>query len=117
MSKNLQLLKDYFDYFSSKDIDSLSSLFSEDIELYDWNTSFIGKKEVIQEVNGIFDNFESIDVVTTEIFSSTESNFACQIEIIFNGDIDNPLYVMDLIEFDINDRIKKVTAYNRNFGK
>ena len=40
---------------------------------------------------------------------------ACEIKIIF--DDGSPLRVMDLIEFDDDFKIKKLTAYNRNFSK
>ena len=106
-------------------------MFTDDIILIDWNNTFTGKDQVVNEVQGIFANFKTIKLEVTDIFSSLniinadrgettvsipkDDSFACEIVIVFD-DLE-PLYIMDLIEFDDEGRIKKLTAYNRNFGK
>ena len=131
MNRNIQQLRKYFQAFADKDIEVLSEMFTDDIILIDWNNTFTGKDQVVNEVQGIFANFKTIKLEVTDIFSSLniinadrgettvsipkDDSFACEIVIVFD-DLE-PLYIMDLIEFDDEGRIKKLTAYNRNFGK
>ena len=131
MNKNIQQLRKYFQAFADKNIEVLTEMFTDDIILIDWNNTFTGKDQVVNEVQGIFTNFKTIKLEVTDIFSSLniinadrgettvsipkDDSFACEIVIVFD-DLE-PLYIMDLIEFDDEGRIKKLTAYNRNFGK
>ncbi len=131
MNKNIQQLRKYFQAFADKNIEVLTEMFTDDIILIDWNNTFTGKDQVVNEVQGIFANFKTIKLEVTDIFSSLNiinadrgettvsipkyDSFACEIVIVFD-DLE-PLYIMDLIEFDDEGRIKKLTAYNRNFGK
>lgn len=131
MNKNIQQLRNYFQAFADKNIEILTEMFTDDIILIDWNNTFTGKDQVVNEVQGIFTNFKTIKLEVTDIFSSLniinadrgettvsipkDDSFACEIVIVFD-DLE-PLYIMDLIEFDDEGRIKKLTAYNRNFGK
>ena len=131
MNRNIQQLRKYFQAFADKDIEVLSEMFTDDIILIDSNNTFTGKDQVVNEVQGIFANFKTIKLEVTDIFSSLniinadrgettvsipkDDSFACEIVIVFD-DLE-PLYIMDLIEFDDEGRIKKLTAYNRNFGK
>lgn len=131
MNKNIQQLRKYFQAFADKNIEILTEMFTDDIILIDWNNTFTGKDQVVNEVQGIFANFKIIKLEVTDIFSSLniinadrgettvsipkDDSFACEIVIVFD-DLE-PLYIMDLIEFDDEGRIKKLTAYNRNFGK
>ena len=131
MNKNIQQLRNYFQAFADKNIEILTEMFTDDIILIDWNNTFTGKDQVVNEVQGIFVNFKTIKLEVTDIFSSLniinadrgettvsipkDDSFACEIVIVFD-DLE-PLYIMDLIEFDDEGRIKKLTAYNRNFGK
>ncbi len=131
MNKNIQQLRKYFQAFADKNIEVLTEMFTDDIILTDWNNTFTGKDQVVNEVQGIFANFKTIKLEVTDIFSSLniinadrgettvsipkDDSFACEIVIVFD-DLE-PLYIMDLIEFDNQGRIKKLIAYNRNFGK
>ena len=131
MNKNIQQLRKYFQAFADKNIEVLTEMFTDDIILIDWNNTFTGKDQVVNEVQGIFANFKTIELEVTDIFSSLniinadrgettvsipkDDSFACEIVIVFD-DLE-PLYIMDLIEFDDEGRIKMLTAYNRNFGK
>ena len=131
MNRNIQQLRKYFQAFADKNIEVLSEMFTDDIILIDWNNTFSGKDQVVNEVEGIFANFKTIKLEVTDIFSSLniinadrgettvsipkDDSFACEIVIVFD-DLE-PLYIMDLIEFDDEGRIEKLTAYNRNFGK
>lgn len=116
---NLKQLKKYFSNFCSKNIEEIKDIFSDDIELKDWNNKFFGKKEVLKEVESIFNSFTSIRLDVCSIYNSTDTincedsgnKFACQIEITF--DDGKPLSIIDLIEFDDTGKIKSILAYKQ----
>ena len=108
----------YLDAFSSKRIDILNDMFSDDIVLYDWETKYIGKDSVLQANKDIFKSFSTIKVNPINIIDNKEKLVvAAQIEITFNNDEQKPLYVVDVITYDDNYKIKSIVAYNRNFNK
>ena len=130
---NLEQLKRYFLSFCSKNIEDLKDIFSDNVELKDWNNEFFGKEEVLKEVKSIFNSFNSIQLKVISVYefvdalsykdgehflsyinhivTPSDNKFACQIEISFDGG--EPLRVIDLIEFDDSGNIKNLTAYKR----
>ena len=70
MNKNIQQLRKYFQAFADKNIEVLTEMFTDDIILIDWNNTFTGKDQVVNEVQGIFANFKIIKLEVTDIFSS-----------------------------------------------
>lgn len=124
-SSNLKQLKKYFSSFCSKNIGDLKNIFSDNVELKDWNNKFLGKEEVLKEIESIFNSFDSIQLNLINIYNfvdiinyendeylfttSSDNKFACQIEILFDND--QILHVIDLIEFDDNGKIINLTAY------
>jgi len=108
----------YLNAFSSKRIDVLDNIFSDDIVLYDWENKYIGKDLVLQENKNIFESFSVIQVNPINIINNNETLVvAAQIEIIFNNDKQKPLHVVDIITYDDSHKIKSIVAYNRNFNK
>ena len=100
MNKNIQQLRKYFQAFADKNIEILTEMFTDDIILIDWNNTFTGKDQVVNEVQGIFTNFKTIKLEVTDIFSSLniinadrgettvsipkDDSFACEIVIVFD---------------------------------
>ena len=63
MEKSLiECCKYYFKVFSDQNIDELSKLFADDIELRDWENFSSGKSNVILTNKKIFDSVKSINV-------------------------------------------------------
>lgn len=80
------LAKRYFDFFSNKDIHSLSKMFAPNIILRDWQIYAKGKFNVIKANKKIFKSFKSIKVKPTKlhVINSTKTIFA-EIEICVNN--------------------------------
>ena len=95
----------YFEVWENKDISSLENLFNSDIILKDWTNKWIGKIDVIEANKEIFKNDLKVSILRIDVVYDTSY---CQLELNVNGEI---LYVMDVIEFDDNFLIKKITAY------
>ena len=120
---NFQMSKFYNN--DQLNIEELKNIFSYDIELKDWNNNFVGKEEVLKEIELIFNSFTSIQLDVVDIYNSidiiedgehlidipSDNKFICQIEISFDNK--ESLRVIDLIEFDNSGKIKNLTAYKR----
>ena len=104
------LIKDYFKFFSNKDILSLEKLFAKDIKLVDWEMSVEGKDEVIKANKKIFDTLESIKIELKELYLQ-EMTAICLVEILINNK--EKLKVIDMIKFNNDKEIFLISAFKQ----
>lgn len=110
----MSLIIQYFEYFSNKDLEGLKSMFSNDVVLEDWENKGTGIDEVLQINKDIFEKNGKIRVVLLSE-ASTKMNYItryfCQIKIVVNewSNID----VVDIIDFNDDDKIVKISAYQQ----
>ena len=104
-------LKNYFDYFSKKNLYKLASLFSNNVQIIDWTANIKGKSNVLVFNKKLFKKFKLINIKLNEKFYNAENNsFACKLTI----KLDNKsINVVDLIYFNSKLQIKKIIAYLR----
>lgn len=100
--------KKYFKSFSNRDINTLSSMFSKKITLRDWKVKAKGLKNVIKENENIFKNCKSIRVKPIKIFQEKKTIIA---ELLIRINKSKNLLVIDVIEFDKQNKIKSIRAY------
>jgi len=101
----------YFEAFSNKDLDTLTELYSEDVTLADWEPFFFdGKEQVLDANKTLFESLESVNIVVKRIGSNDKNVFA-EIDILINDA--TQLFVVDILEFDQNQKIKSIRAYKR----
>lgn len=101
----------YFEAFSNKDLDTLAELYSEDVSLADWEPLFFdGKEQVLDANKTLFESLESVNIVVKRIGSNDKNVFA-EIDILINDA--TQLFVVDILEFDQNQKIKSIRAYKR----
>ena len=103
--------KKYFNLFSNKDISALSSIFSKKITLRDWKIKAQGLKKVLKENKKIFKNCKSIQVKPIKIFQEKKTIIA---ELIIQINKSKNLLVIDVIDFDKQNKIKSIRAYLGN---
>ena len=104
------IVKIYFSYFSNKDLQNLENLFSENVNLKDWDINVMGKKEVLKANKNIFDSVESINVTPLNIYQD-ENVILCEIDILINEK--EKLRVIDIIKFDKNNKIEQISAFKQ----
>ena len=104
------LIKDYFKFFSNKDISSLEKLFAKNIKLVDWEISVEGKDEVIKANKKIFDTLDSINIELKELYLQ-EMTAICLIEILINNK--EKLKVIDMIKFNNDKEIFLISAFRQ----
>lgn len=105
----LEKTKEYFEYFNSKDINSLSNLFSNDVQLIDWVGSWNGKVDVIDIYSKVFLSGNVSVYETSEIDIVNQKSF----NLIKLKVDDELLDVIDILHFDSEYRIKKINAFKQ----
>jgi steroid delta-isomerase len=106
----ITLIKEYFENFSNKRIDLLEQIFSQDVELTDWEISAKGIGQVVAANQKIFDSVETI-TVNVELLAETDNTVFAQISLIINSS--DIIKVIDMITFDQEGKISKVSAYKQ----
>jgi steroid delta-isomerase len=106
----ITLIKEYFENFSNKRIDLLEQIFSQDVELTDWEISAKGIGQVVAANQKIFDSVETI-TVNVELLAETDNTVFAQISVIINSS--DIIKVIDMITFDQEGKISKVSAYKQ----
>jgi len=108
----VELLNNYFDLFSKKNINGLREMFSEDIELIDWEIHSNGVENVLKSNENIFSSVETIVIKLKNIYEKiSEKTFFCEILISINDG--HPINVIDIIKLDDKNKIKLISAYKQ----
>ena len=103
--------KKYFNAFENKRLDLLEQMFSEDVSLKDWNIYCTGRDHVLEANKGIFESLEEINVKVNRLSNNGNVMIA---ELLIIADDNDPLPVVDVIEFDSKCKIKSIVAYRGN---
>ncbi|EON91222.1 hypothetical protein MARLIPOL_14405 [Marinobacter lipolyticus SM19] len=105
---NIEKFERYLNSYSSKDVDSVSAMFSDDITIRDWKISVKGKVTAISETKK---NFSNADTIKIEILNTYESQNTVAGELRITVDGSEVLYVVDVIRFDNQGLISSIKAY------
>ena len=105
----IEISKEYFKTFSNKDLYGLEEMFSKDIRLKDWDIEARGLEDVLKANKSIFENVETIQVNPLEIYNDGNTIVA-ELEIDINNGQES-LLVVDVIEFDNENKILEIRAY------
>ena len=100
----------YFQSFCKKDVASLEVLFSDSIILTDWDVQVIGKENVLNFNNRFFNSVDHIRIDVDRVAIGQDTVIA-EIKVIINNKI--VASVVDVIEFDQDNKIKEIRAYKR----
>ena len=98
----------YFETFSSKDLNKLKLFFNDFIELRDWEIQAKGIDKVIEANRKIFESVDSIKVNPVELNELNNKIFA-ELSIVINQS--ETIKVLDIIEFDSNNKISSIKAF------
>tara|TARA_X000000950_G_C13309646_1_gene416023 strand:- start:13 stop:450 length:438 start_codon:yes stop_codon:yes gene_type:complete len=105
-----EVVVNYFNIFSNKDLNGLEEAFSDEVILKDWDILAIGKKEVLAANKNIFDNVQTISVNINEIYIHNLTA-TCIIEVLINNE--EKLSVVDIIKVDAEGKILEISAYKQ----
>ena len=102
-----ELATQYFTTFSSKDINGLDAMFTDDVVLRDWESSAEGRTDVLAANQVIFDAVETIEVTPLAIYQEMDT-ITAEISILIDGT--DTLLVVDVITF-VDGKISNIRAY------
>lgn len=98
----------YLKSYSDKNIAKISEMFADDVTLRDWKISVFGKATAITETEKNFSSARSIEI---EILHTYEAKDAVTGELRIVVDKTEVLYVVDVITFNAEGKIKSIRAY------
>jgi hypothetical protein len=112
----INIIENYFESFSNKNIEKLKEIYEDEISLKDWIASMKGKQEVILANESLFSQFPDLKININRIIGINDSYInnikyiACQITIIL--DKDTTISVCDIIGLNTNNgKINSIMAY------
>ena len=100
----------YFQSFCKKDVASLEVLFSDSIILTDWDVQILGKQNVLNFNQKFFNSVDHIRIDVDRVAVGLDTVIA-EIKVIINNSI--VVAIVDVIEFDQDNKIKEIRAYKR----
>jgi ketosteroid isomerase-like protein len=106
----IELVLNYFKNFTDKNLDTLSNMFADDIKLTDWNIRASGKQQVLRENKAIFDNVGTINILVNNMAQDGNVVFS-EIQVIL--DEETAIKVVDIIFFDMHNKIVEIKAYKQ----
>ncbi len=98
----------YLQNYSDKDLIKIYEMFADDITLRDWKISVSGKKAAIAETEKNFASAKAIKIEIINIYESADT-VAGELKIVVDNS--DALYVMDVVKFNANGKIKSIRAY------
>jgi len=105
-----QIVLMYFQSFCKKDTASLEVLFSDSIMLTDWDVQVVGKENVLNFNQRFFNSIDTIRIDVDKVAVGLDTVIA-EIKVIINNKI--VASIVDVIDFDQDNKIKEIRAYKR----
>jgi ketosteroid isomerase-like protein len=107
---HLQTILKYFMAFNEKDLDSLESLYSEDVTLKDWTGKWTGKKSVLDANQILFNEHPTLNITLNRIDTKSNTSY-CYISILLEKE---KLEVLDCIYLNEDGEISYIDAIFRD---
>ena len=116
--KLVAMAKTYFDAWNAQDITELGNLFSDDVELKDWNIKVSTKETVLQANQNIFDSLHSIEAEVKDIGYNDNKIYAeLIIKVVEKYEFDmlpaQDIKVLDVLTFNNDGKITSINAYKQ----
>ena len=95
-------------HYADRNIDAIAAMFADDITLRDWNICVVGKAAVVAETALNFAAAQSIEIHVQHLYQGTDA-VAGELKIILDGKTE--LFVVDVMTFNAEGRIRSIRAY------
>jgi steroid delta-isomerase len=105
---NTERFLSYLHHYETRNIAEISAMFSDEITLRDWKISVKGKVAALAETKLNFDSAKSIDIHLLRLYQATDS-IVGELRVVVDGSIE--LFVIDVLDFDAEGRIKSIRAF------
>jgi ketosteroid isomerase-like protein len=105
-----QIVSLYFQSFCRKDCASLEVLFSDNVTLTDWSVQIIGRDNLLAFNQKFFDTVKTLRVEVEKIALGQDTVIA-EIRVVIDDKIS--AQVVDVFDFDQDNKIQHIRAYKR----
>lgn len=105
---NQERFLSYLRHYERKDLDQISRMFSDDVSLRDWKICVKGKVAALAETKANFDAATSIQIQPLCVYE-TSNAVAGELKILVDGNVE--LFVVDVVDFDADGKIKAIRAF------
>lgn len=102
------IVKQYFDAFSQKNLDMLSELYNDNVVSWEWGEKIhMGKSEVLSSNKELFDDFKQITVLLKSRADTPDKKHFCEVVMV----LDNHAVSFVNVFVIINDKIVSIATY------
>ena len=105
---NQDLFLSYLRHYESKNLEQMAEMFSQDVTLRDWKIYVQGKEAAVAETKANFEAAKSIQIEVLSLYEASNT-VAGELNILVDGNIE--LFVVDVVDFDPNGKIKAIRAF------
>lgn len=98
----------YLSKYAEKDLEEIAGMFADDIILRDWKIRVVGKEKALEETRK---NFEAAETIEIEVLATHGDHNTVAAELKITVDTTEELYVVDVITFNDEGKIKSIRAY------
>jgi steroid delta-isomerase len=98
----------YLHAYASRDIDRVSELLADDVTLRDWKIAVRGKEAAVAETRANFEAARSIEIQPMRLYDG-DASVAGELRILVDGRIE--LFVIDILDFDPQGKIRAIRAF------
>ena len=105
---NRERFLSYLRHYESKNLQQITEMFAEDVTLRDWKISVKGRVAAVAETKANFEAAQSIQIQPLFLYEAL-SSVAGELKITVNGSAE--LFVVDVVDFDSDGKIKAIRAF------
>lgn len=105
---NKERFLSYLQHYESKNLQQIIEMFAEDVTLRDWKISVKGRVAAVAETQANFEAAQSIQIQPLFLYEAP-SSVVGELKITVNGSVE--LFVVDVVDFDSDGRIKAIRAF------
>ena len=98
----------YLRFYEAKNIEGIAEMLAEDVTLRDWKIFVKGRRAALAETQSNFEAAKSIRIKPLRLFE-TPNSVAGELKIVVDDSIE--LFVVDVLDFDPNGKIKAIRAF------
>jgi hypothetical protein len=105
---NKERFLSYLRHYESKNLQQITEMFTEDVTLRDWKIFVKGKDSAVAETRANFEAAKTIRIQPLFLYE-TPTSVAGELKIVVDGSIE--LFVVDVVDFDSDGKIKAIRAF------
>jgi ketosteroid isomerase-like protein len=105
---NTQALLAYLRHYEAKDIEAIAAMLADEVQLRDWKICVRGKTAALAETRANFAAAERLQIEVLKLHEGADS-VSAELRILVDGKVE--LFVVDVLDFDADGRIRAIRAY------